>query len=277
MPKQSFFSRLGKRTTDGIVGVTSGTTPISSLDSPRAYRTIFVIGLIAIAASGWLVFRSILGATALRQSNNNTTNSVTALAALEKLKTKDTDSDSLSDYDELYSTHTSPYLKDSDGDGQPDNTEVSKGTDPNCPTGKVCEGFRLLTSTTDANGQPTPEFLRRALASAGVSQTVLDQTDDASLLSIYKQVTQGQSTTGTNTNGSLTNAANSNSTLGTTNSSTITNSLVTGTGKSIDQLSSAEIRQLLVENGVDATSLSTVDDATLLQIFSQAVNSSSTQ
>lgn len=268
MPQSSFFSRLGKRTTDGIVGVTSGQTPINALDSPRAYQTIFVVGLIAIGVSGWLVYRSVTSATALPPVNTANSNS-SALAVLEKLRTKDTDGDGISDYDELYSTHTSPYLKDSDGDGVSDKDEITKGTDPNCPTGKVCEGFRLLTSTTDASGQPTPEFLRRSLAAAGVPQATLDQTNDANLLQIYKQVTQSQAAA--NTNGP------NNASAG-TNGSSLTNTLVNGTAqKSIDQLTPAEIRQLLIENGVDQASLSTIDDATLQQIFTKAINTSSTQ
>ena len=54
------------------------------------------------------------------------------------LKLKDTDGDGLSDYDETYVYKTNPYLKDSDSDGIDDKTEVMGGTDPNCPTGKVC-------------------------------------------------------------------------------------------------------------------------------------------
>src|SRR2546427_13169559 len=50
---------------------------------------------------------------------------------LEQMKKMDTDHDGLSDYDELYVYHTSPYLEDSDSDGVADGVEVSRGTDPN--------------------------------------------------------------------------------------------------------------------------------------------------
>ncbi|HEU0050425.1 MAG TPA: hypothetical protein VFQ60_00010 [Patescibacteria group bacterium] len=57
---------------------------------------------------------------------------------MEDLKKKDTDRDGLSDYDETYVYHTSPYLPDSDSDGIPDFIEVLEGTNPNCPEGKTC-------------------------------------------------------------------------------------------------------------------------------------------
>src|SRR5258708_2817826 len=59
-------------------------------------------------------------------------------ARQDTMKSKDTDGDGLSDYDEVYVYHTSPYLKDSDSDGIDDKTELKRGTDPNCPEGKQC-------------------------------------------------------------------------------------------------------------------------------------------
>jgi hypothetical protein len=61
------------------------------------------------------------------------------------LKTKDTDSDGLSDYDELNIYKTSPYLDDSDSDGTKDKEEVDNGKDPNCPEGTDCYGQNAPT------------------------------------------------------------------------------------------------------------------------------------
>lgn len=258
MPLSSFFRKVGKTASDNLVGVASGTIPMRRLDNPRFYRSIVVLGLLALIASGWLVFRSIVGATALPRiatTRNTNTSTASAIAALNTLKSKDTDADTISDYDELYSTHTSPYLKDSDGDGTADGTEIQQGADPNCPKGKTCEGFRLLTSITDQNGNLTPEFLRRALASAGVPQTTLDGTNDASLLSIYREVTKTSSTTNTSSNANISAATSL---------------------EQIQQLTPAAIRQLLIQNGLDAATLNSVDDETLRQIFQEAVNSSDT-
>jgi len=65
-------------------------------------------------------------------------NSQTTTADEATLKSRDTDHDGLSDWDELYVYHTSPYLADTDGDGISDAEEIKNGTDPNCPQGQNC-------------------------------------------------------------------------------------------------------------------------------------------
>lgn len=265
MSTPAWLKNLGRRISNDLVGVTSGSTPIGALDTPRAYRSIVIIGLLALGASGWLIYRGIVATTARPQPTANANAvAIAAVAELEKLKQKDTDDDGISDYDELYKTRTSPYLKDSDGDGTTDKAEIDKGNDPNCPQGKVCEGFRLLTSPIDAQGQLTPAFLRRALASAGVSQSTLDQTDDASLLRIYQQVIKSQPATNTNA------TANTNGSAGIANTNTSTPAALS----QLQQLTPAEIRQLLVQNGLDQATLNAVDDTTLQQIFQEAIKTS---
>ncbi len=59
---------------------------------------------------------------------------------IEEQKTRDTDGDGLTDYDELYLYRTSPYLYDTDGDGIPDPVEIQAGTDPNC-IGDSCDSL----------------------------------------------------------------------------------------------------------------------------------------
>ena len=67
-----------------------------------------------------------------------------------KLQMEDTDHDGLSDYDELRNYGTSPYLPDTDSDTVKDKDEIDRGTDPNCPEGKVCSNedqFKDTSST----------------------------------------------------------------------------------------------------------------------------------
>lgn len=76
---------------------------------------------------------------------------------LAALKTKDTDRDGLSDYDEIYVYQTSAYLADSDSDGIPDPVEIARGTNPNCPEGKAC-GAELPPDAVVQGGASSSTF-----------------------------------------------------------------------------------------------------------------------
>lgn len=65
---------------------------------------------------------------------------------LEAMRTMDSDGDTLSDYNELYLYHTSPYSSDSDGDGLGDKEEITQGKNPNCPEGQACKGETVTTN-----------------------------------------------------------------------------------------------------------------------------------
>lgn len=76
----------------------------------------------------------------------------------EAQKTRDTDADGLTDYDELYIFKTSAYLADTDSDGRDDKTEVFGGTDPNCSDTKGCAVIAETPENTDglASGNVVP-------------------------------------------------------------------------------------------------------------------------
>lgn len=115
----------------------------------------------------------------LKKTTAQTDQTTVADAAL---KLKDTDGDTLSDYDEINIYHTSPYLKDSDGDGIDDAQEIKNGTDPNCPTGKTCT-TTIDTSTTDSSSNVSNQAF----------QDILNQTTTSQL----QTSTQTATTTGT--------------------------------------------------------------------------------
>lgn len=129
----------------------------------------------------------------------------------------DTDGDGISDYDESTVYFTSPYVRDSDSDGEPDNMEIARGTDPNCPTGKTCTATGGTEASGDAGpglalpgatGQTTGDFganagvssdfplelpardpaaIRAYLEANGVSAEDLASYTDAQLLDAYDQ------------------------------------------------------------------------------------------
>lgn len=231
--------------------------------SRRSLWFVSVLGLSALILGGIQFQRTLKDPFSLIRTQTNSTQKPEEVALLQ-LQAKDTDGDGLSDYDELYTYNTSPYIADSDSDGVGDKDEVNRGTDPNCPEGKTCgaliatnavanDNAATNTSTTNtavAETNATATQLRQALIASGVSKTELDAVDDATLLSSYQSVLAEEAA---NTNTSATNTA---------------------PATQLQTLTAPEIRQLLIANGVDANTLAGYDDATLVAVYEQALKES---
>ena len=98
----------------------------------------------------------------------------------ELQKTRDSDTDGLSDYDELYVFRTSPYISDTDSDGIDDKTEAFAGTNPNCPEGKTCSV--TIVASDAANTASTPLDLSNPLlgsvsAGSDIAQSINSPED----------------------------------------------------------------------------------------------------
>ena len=142
--------------------------------------------------------------------------------AREALKVKDTDADTLTDYDEIYIYHTSAYLADSDSDGASDGAEVKGGGNPNCPSGKECgtsaefvappsritpadltlgrsDAFADVSSILDPSVLTAfdPVKLRSLLKSAGVPEDQLAKVSDEDLKALYEEALQEKVSTST--------------------------------------------------------------------------------
>lgn len=137
----------------------------------------------------------------------------------DALKKADTDGDGLSDYDELFAYHSSPYMRDTDSDAIPDGEEVHRGTSPTCPAGKDCL-FNPIAAAANASSTapvstsapaPTapaggldltnisPQDLRDALIESGVPQDQLAGVSDADLMKLVQQAQQENSASQTTT------------------------------------------------------------------------------
>ncbi|MFA6098900.1 MAG: hypothetical protein WCV50_05125 [Patescibacteria group bacterium] len=247
-----------------------------------------VIALLSVGFGGWYIIWQLNSPFEIKKianSENSEANfsvnadelgiNTNSLAALENLRDKDTDQDGLSDYDELYVFGTSPYLSDSDSDKISDKIEIDQGSDPNCPQGTACgnetnsntsstnssntnSGFLTDLKPTNTNsvyGNLTTQQLRDVLLNAGVPEDSLNQLDDETLIATYQQILEEE---GGNAN---------------TNSATNTNTQDTGgvTYEQLANLTIAEIRSLLVQNGVPEDTLNQLDDATLKQIYLESL------
>lgn len=127
----------------------------------------------------------------------------------------DTDGDGVNDYDELHVYLTSPYLRDSDSDGEADNIEIAKGTDPNCAKGQTCVSVISGTAASGTNPGVTPppgtvpaspipggaigaspipprdpQAIRAILQASGMSAADLAEFSDEALLQVYDQLLQ---------------------------------------------------------------------------------------
>ncbi len=264
-----------------------------TLRERRLFGIIVVVGIAALFFGFFQLGNTIRKPFRIAGGGNTNTLGPTS-AAIASLSKKDTDQDNLSDYDELYVYLTSPYLADSDSDGKKDQAEVSGGTDPNCAEGSVCSPLALVNTSEQQNTNEseaanttvneatnsslagsglTPNDLRVALRNAGAPASTLEGLDDATLLQLYQEVagTGALTNTSVTTNTTTVNAAtNTTTTNGTTNSST----LPTGTidYNTLQNLTSDQIREFLVQGGADPTVLSEVDDATLRAIFAEAIS-----
>lgn len=134
----------------------------------------------------------------------------------EGLMYRDTDTDGVNDFDELYVYITSPYLADTDSDGISDRVEIESGSNPICPEGQDCSEAALsgdallntapidsasstlgpapsLDELTDLLNNPTEA--RKMLLAAGFDKAILDQTSDEELLQLIKEVLSSSTTT----------------------------------------------------------------------------------
>lgn len=206
-------------------------------------------------------------------------------AELIALQTKDTDADGLTDYAEANNYGTSPYLKDSDSDGFDDQTEVTRGTDPNCPEGQNCfasTGGQSSTSSAVSNSQSsslagtainiTPDYIRQIMKANGATDAQLNTLSDEELMSEFKkylnenpQVAASLASQGVNINF---DSAVSTQSLATPNTGSLDlQALGISNVSDLKNLSGAQIRQLMISAGASASVLASVTDDQLKEMF----------
>lgn len=204
-------------------------------------------------------------AASLSKNNAEEQKELSTEEQMALLKTKDTDKDGLSDYDELNIYQTSPYIADTDSDGISDKIEIEKNTDPNCPTGKNCKtelanptaGASTTTTLTSPIGtmsadqlliqslfgdNPDPKILRDFLLKQGTDKKTLDAFSDEELLKTFKEI------------------------ISTTSAAPVTTppALI-----DYNNLSASQLRDLLKQQGVSEEALKKISDKDLLEMVKE--------
>lgn len=231
------------------------------------YSLVLIIGIAAIVFGAIQVSETFKSPFRVPETNESFTNSLVSLddaVTIEDLRTKDTDEDGLSDYDELYSYQTSPYLADSDSDGATDSEEISNNENPNCPAGQNCFQPNVINTNEDTisptGGDISLDTLRQALRDAGAPENVIENLSDEELLDIYNDIVVEAGGTPVSKD-ILNTSANTNSSIQI---------------EDLENLSADEIRLFLIESGADEDLINQADDETLRLIFLLALDQQNT-
>lgn len=227
------------------------------LNGPVAI-VLLVLGVVAVLATASSLIKSLqipfLIPLSERTADLNLNADIFTNSDLAKtltLQGQDTDVDGLSDYDELYVYQTSPYLEDSDSDGYKDLQEVQSGNDPNCPKGVVCANSNVnlnvntaLTNSLENLSNLSPEQLRALLIQQGMKPEDVAKLDDATLKQTFQE------------------------TLKNTQSPNNFSYLLSNTDIN---LTPAQIKQMLISQGMKEEEVNKFSDAELLNIWQQAL------
>lgn len=190
-------------------------------------------------------------------------------AQVKNIKTQaiinqDTDSDGLLDFDEQYTYNTSIYLADTDSDGVTDKDEIDIGTDPldamsflgvvkeNQDKNEEDTIIDILPTEQDQliqkiTNQQIREFL---IDSIGINKDVVKMFDDKTLINLYNEAKQETGIDLENINQAK--------------------PFSQGASEPSD-LTIPELRQILINQGVDEQMLNKLDDNILETMFLQTL------
>ncbi|PKL72003.1 hypothetical protein CVV26_03395 [Candidatus Kuenenbacteria bacterium HGW-Kuenenbacteria-1] len=216
-------------------------------------------------------------------NKNNQTNNNLSLQKenvnIEDLKNKDTDKDGISDYDEAYVYFTSPYLKDSDSDGILDKVEIEAKTDPNCSSGKICDKTGIfqtpqIQEETENNKnilqvdntELSIEEIKQFLLKNGISQEELNKADNKTIRDVYNETVK---TTGINPLEKSNNLPLQ-SEIPINNLNEIPN--LGSQPMDLQNMSVDQMREFLLQSGINETELKQIDNETLKTLFQKAVS-----
>ncbi|MFA6422274.1 MAG: hypothetical protein WCV92_02665 [Candidatus Buchananbacteria bacterium] len=245
---------------------------------------IVLVGILAVFLGFYEVVNGISNPFFFIKDDISNSNASTSLVATD-LNNTDTDSDGISDYNEIYIYKTSPYLEDSDGDGIKDNDEIKNGTDANCPQGQKCAGlFNIGSSTSStvpvfsalpdsASKSIDPATLRQLLISGGMSLEDVNALTDNEILQLYQQSMSDETLTPDQLSSMVGDGASS--TEGYMVPSTIDISgLQIKTLDDLKKLSGAQIKALMIKNGASEEMLNQISEDEIKQLLLEKLSAS---
>ncbi len=209
------------------------------------FKLFIILGVLALILGAWNMTSYIKNAFV--ESSFVLKDKATLSQNLNRLK--DTDSDGISDYDELNTYGTSPYLEDTDSDGISDYDEIIAGDNPIC-AGEACninigeklnEGEDVNAIIEDMSDLNLEEFKIFLIESGYPTEMVeslsledieiLMQTTDDSVINLSEDDLRTEA----------------------------------------ESLSVAEIRELLIQSGANVEQINSISDEELKAIYLEAL------
>jgi len=221
-------------------------------DFKKSSKLFIFLGVTALILGAWNMTSYIKNAFV--ESSFVLKDKATLSQNLNRLK--DTDSDGISDYDELNTYGTSPYLEDTDSDGISDYDELASGGNPLC-SGETCD----LDIVEDAGIGSEMDFLNADMASmdleemknmlmeSGYSAEEVNELTQEDLENIYLQAQKAISNEGYEF------SADSEE----------------GSIEDVQNLSAEEIRNLLIQAGASPEQLNAISDEELIQLYQEVL------
>lgn len=211
-----------------------------------AIKVFFVVGIFAIILGLWQMIFKIKTTFVLSPTQLKDTAGM--IANLNRLK--DTDGDGLSDYDELNTYNTSPYLVDTNSNGISDYDEIVLGK------GNSTSTISNVTNSSSINSNlqeqinsdilnMTLDQFKQELINDGYDKAVVDSLTQADFDQIKKQILNKTSNTQTETS--------------------------TVNLDSLKNLSASQIRQMLKDSGMTDDELGKLSDDQLKTLFEKSL------
>ncbi len=242
--KENIFSRIVKYFSRESIGI----------------KIIFFVGIASILLGSWRLISGVKNAFVL--SPISLKDKAALVEGLNRLK--DTDGDGLSDYDELYTYGTSPYLVDSDSDGVSDYDEIVFGQGTENTSKEIVIGENTMDMNealrASINTMTLDEF-KKELLNSGYDKEIVDVITEENFEEIKIELNKSLS---------------ENNEVQSSNSTNTTNTVSTSTDTidamaALEYMTAPDIRQLLKDQGVTDEQLQEFSDEEIIALFKEAL------
>lgn len=236
---------------------------------------IIIVGILAVVLGFWQLGYGIANPFGFLDGNGGEPRNISGGSATLQV---DTDGDGLPDSQEA-TYGTSPYLDDTDGDGINDGDEVKNGTDPNCPQGQQCAtGYQFSSSTGVSvpalGGIPqasAPSIdvakLRQILVAGDMDQAEVDAMTDAEIIQLFQEILSEDPTLASQFAEAGVSVPSSGDQGYFVPSNIDVSNLKISSVDDLKNLTGAQIRALMIQNGASEAMLSSVSDDDLRQML----------